>query len=251
MDNNIFYVYEWYNTETNEVFYVGKGNGNRYKETRKRNKQFLNYYQCNPTDVRIIKDHLTEEDAFSLEGQTIAKYKSINQCIANITSGGYGGCNFVWTDEMREYKSKYNPMYSGKNRQRMKENNPMHDATIAKKVGNSHKRPIYINDIRYDGLIDAAKAYGVTPECIGGWLRCGCNSKNEICYYEGSDIKEMSTPRLKGKAVLIDGKDYYKTIKEAAQAIGVSNSGLSQALRKGKEYCKGHKCEYANQQPSQ
>ena len=26
-----FYVYEWYNINTKEVFYVGKGSGKRYK----------------------------------------------------------------------------------------------------------------------------------------------------------------------------------------------------------------------------
>lgn len=32
MERKKFYVYEWYNIDTNEVFYVGKGCGNRYKE---------------------------------------------------------------------------------------------------------------------------------------------------------------------------------------------------------------------------
>ena len=35
--NKKFYVYEWYNIDTNEVFYVGKGCGNRYKTTSRRN----------------------------------------------------------------------------------------------------------------------------------------------------------------------------------------------------------------------
>lgn len=29
MENN-FYVYEWYNIDTQEIFYVGKGSGKRY-----------------------------------------------------------------------------------------------------------------------------------------------------------------------------------------------------------------------------
>ena len=34
---NKFYVYEWYNVETNEIFYVGKGCNNRYKNISDRN----------------------------------------------------------------------------------------------------------------------------------------------------------------------------------------------------------------------
>ena len=43
MGKKEFYVYEWYNTVTNEVFYVGKGTKNRYKNITKRNKYFLDY----------------------------------------------------------------------------------------------------------------------------------------------------------------------------------------------------------------
>ena len=37
-----FYVYEWYIVDTNEVIYVGKGTGNRYKQTN-RNKMFNDF----------------------------------------------------------------------------------------------------------------------------------------------------------------------------------------------------------------
>lgn len=43
-----FYVYKWFNIETNEVFYIGKGCNNRYKDVSKRNKLFLEYYNNNP-----------------------------------------------------------------------------------------------------------------------------------------------------------------------------------------------------------
>ena len=51
----MFYVYEWYNVDTNEIFYVGKGCGNRYKSISHRNQHFLNYYETHECAVRIIK----------------------------------------------------------------------------------------------------------------------------------------------------------------------------------------------------
>ena len=33
---NEYYVYEWYNVDTNEVFYVGKGKKDRYKHIKNR-----------------------------------------------------------------------------------------------------------------------------------------------------------------------------------------------------------------------
>lgn len=38
-----FYVYRWYYKDTNETFHIGKGKGNRYKETKQsRNQYFKN-----------------------------------------------------------------------------------------------------------------------------------------------------------------------------------------------------------------
>ena len=106
----MFYVYEWYNVNTEEIFYVGKGCGNRYKQVSKRNQKFKDYYENNECAVRIIKSFETEEEAFNFEHIRIIELKAQSQCFCNIDDGGSGGVSFVWNEEMREYKSQYNPM---------------------------------------------------------------------------------------------------------------------------------------------
>ena len=64
---NKFYVYEWYNVDTDEVFYVGKGCGKRYKEISRRNELFKEYYEKFNVDVRLLKENLSEEEAFYYE----------------------------------------------------------------------------------------------------------------------------------------------------------------------------------------
>ncbi len=248
MDNNIFYVYEWYNTQTSEVFYVGKGCKKRAYEVSKRNKLFKEYYENNEVAVRIIKDQLSEEDAFKLEAETIQYYKNNKQCTANIDKGGHGGCNFVWTDEMREYKSKYNPMKDEKQRQRMSEHNPMQNKEIAARVNKQKRKAVIVKGKEYSYAKEAANALGVVEDTIRGWVARGFDSENLPCYYVKDGPKEF-TPIKKGKAVIVDGI-FYNTVKEGAAAIGVTTSGLSHALQEKRD-CKGHKCEYANQQPSQ
>ena len=53
----MFYVYEWFIKETNEVIYVGKGCGRRYKVT-KHNKFFNDMIKRFDCDSRIIKEFL-------------------------------------------------------------------------------------------------------------------------------------------------------------------------------------------------
>lgn len=90
---NVFYVYEWYNRETLEVFYVGKGKNGRYKDTKKRNKYFLNYYNKYKCDVKKVKENMEESEAFDLEIELIKKYREKGQCKCNISDGGEG-CSY-------------------------------------------------------------------------------------------------------------------------------------------------------------
>ena len=76
----MFYVYEWYNTNTDEIFYVGKGCGNRYKNHSKRNKLFIEYYNNNSCASRIIAYYENEQDAFNAEKERITELKSKGMC---------------------------------------------------------------------------------------------------------------------------------------------------------------------------
>lgn len=241
-----FYVYEWYNRKTNEVFYVGKGCKKRYCSLRSRNQLFLDYIKNNDCDVRIVKNGLTENEALSYELELSEQYKAIGQCQCCLAKGGTGGRSSIWTDEFRQYWSVCNPMKAEKQRKRMQQNNP----EIAKKNGASKKRPVIIDGVYYCGVIDAANACGVRDITISAWCKRGYNTNGKPCRYADEEQKDFIIPKL-GKGVLIDGKDYYPTVKAAALALGSKDSSpLCKALKSNKIY-KGHKCEYADQQPSE
>ena len=62
-----YYVYEWFIVNTGEIFYVGKGCGNRVTSMKDRNEYFKNIrkkYDCN---YRIVKDNLEEDEAYEYE----------------------------------------------------------------------------------------------------------------------------------------------------------------------------------------
>lgn len=77
-----YYVYEWFIEDTGEIFYVGKGSGNRVVSMKNRNEYFKNIrtkYKCN---YRIVKDNLEEEEAYNLEYEYGMFLKSKNLCRA-------------------------------------------------------------------------------------------------------------------------------------------------------------------------
>jgi len=86
----IYYVYEWYIIETNEVFYVGKGKLNRAKQLKKENLFFMKMYDSHNTNYRIVFDCLSEEAAFAMEIKLIHLYRADfpNYRLTNIQDGG-------------------------------------------------------------------------------------------------------------------------------------------------------------------
>lgn len=89
-----FYVYAYYFKSTGEIFHIGKGTKNRYKDkTTHRNQYFLNIVNKYPDDidVKILQGNLSEQDAWDLERKLIKQYKDLGQCKTNFHEGGCGG----------------------------------------------------------------------------------------------------------------------------------------------------------------
>ena len=244
----MFYVYEWYNVNTEEIFYVGKGCGNRYKQVSKRNQKFKDYYENNECAVRIIKYFPTEEEAFEYEHLRIIELKAQNQCFCNIDDGGKGGLSFIWTDDMRTYKSQYNPMKEDEQRQRMSKYNPMYNPEIVQKVVQKTSKTVCYLGQEYT-CKELADKTGYQITTIWKWCQRGYDTNGNPCHYKGEE-KHTTKKTTCSKGVLIDGQ-YFSSLRAAADFLGVKDtSPLCKALKANKNY-KGHKCEYANQQPSQ
>jgi hypothetical protein len=92
---NCHYVYEHWRLDREECFYVGKGQGNRANVMRGRNMHHTAIVMklSNlglPVEVRIIATDMSQEDAFSLEKERIAYWRSFGCDLANHTAGGDG-----------------------------------------------------------------------------------------------------------------------------------------------------------------
>ena len=179
----MFYVYEWYIIDTNEIIYVGKGCRNRYKVT-KHNKMFnemIKRYKCKS---RIVKNFDIEKDAFEYEFIRINELRAKNQCVCNIYNGGAGGTVSWWNDEKKKQYSINNVMKSEKQRERMKKNNPMSNPEIAEKTNGQKRIPVIIDGKKYISLKQASIELGVVPDTIRQWCKKGHNTNGIKCEFE-------------------------------------------------------------------
>lgn len=245
----MFYVYQWYNTDTQEIFYIGKGTGDRYKDLTHRNHLFLEYKQNNPVDVEILAYFEDEEDALSFEHLKITLLKQQGQCSCNLDNGGAGGLNFSWTEEMRLDKSLHNPMKEERQRERMRKKNPMYDSEVRDKVVKTKTAIVLLGEgesLEETTAPEMAKRFGISASAVYAWIKKGRTSQGIPCRYKIPPKKRNFSP----KPVLIDGQ-YFSSCAKASEFLGETHSnGLIRALKNGYTEYRGHKCEYANQQPS-
>lgn len=132
MENN-YYVYEHIRLDNNSCFYVGKGTGRRINQ-KSRNQHHDRIMNKHGMEVRIIKENLSENEAYDLERKTIQNY--VFNCGYGIDVDGYrnysgfyltnqnfGGEGNYGVQHNEEWKKKHSEAMSGKN-------NPMYGVNL-------------------------------------------------------------------------------------------------------------------------
>jgi hypothetical protein len=87
----VYYVYAHISKITQEVFYIGKGSGNRAWQTGNRSQFWKNFTRKHGRTVELLHSGIEdEEEAFELEISAIAKHRAMGQCKVNVSNGGDG-----------------------------------------------------------------------------------------------------------------------------------------------------------------
>jgi hypothetical protein len=156
-----FYVYVHRRADTGEVFYVGKGRGNRAWQLAGRNKHWNCIARARGFVVEIVRDGLQEWAAFEHEAELIALYGR-KDCgygpLTNTTDGGEGCSGTIFTSAMREQiarrqlgdwnvskradvKEKLSLLFTGPR-------NPMYKPGISAKVAEKNKGRVHSHEAR-------------------------------------------------------------------------------------------------------
>lgn len=112
-----FYVYEWYILETGEIFYVGKGSGNRVTSMKDRNAYFRNIRQKHNCGFRIVRYFDDEESAYNFELEYGQKLKSQGQARACYVLGNFSRMiddSILEKMKPTQFHMKHSPWNKGK-----------------------------------------------------------------------------------------------------------------------------------------
>ena len=116
---NIFYVYVWIRKDTNQIFYVGKGHAEKYKDMCSRNDWFLhvvNKVGKENIEIKFLEENLSEEEAFEKEKYYIKKFREEGKPLVNLTDGGDGSGNWYQflTEEEKERHREISKSWLGR-----------------------------------------------------------------------------------------------------------------------------------------
>jgi hypothetical protein len=127
MSDTKYYVYAHYKPGSDTPFYIGKGFGNRKNEKFGHTKWWHNVVKKHGYEIRMVAEHLTEEQALWLEVHQIAAWGRADLGkgpLVNLTNGGEGSSGVIMSEENRQKLSK---------RQKGKKYPPEFGAAISKR----------------------------------------------------------------------------------------------------------------------
>lgn len=246
----MFYVYEYFNLETQEVFYVGKGTGKRYRQMTGRNEDFIKYIRENDCDVRIVKEFELEDDAFAYERELISFYQEKGVKLCNKDYGGLGGVSGVWTQEKREYQSLHNPMKDIEQRKRMHKHNPSFNPEVFVEKAKRNGTVFQFYDKTYYLVKDFAADWGISKNTAGKWIEkldfiqniipTPVNKNGPFTDSEKTLIKSSLTTlaqkgvKRQGKKILLFGIEY-ESLSEAKDILGIASLETINSFKKDEE----------------
>lgn len=173
ISNNKYYVYGHINLTTNEIFYVGKGFGDRCSSLYGRSKYWHRIVKKYGYDIITIEDGLTNEESLEREVYWIKRIgrKIYGGTLINMTNGGDGGDTITNHPNKNEIilkisnasKGSNNPNYGGKFKNE--------DWLLKQSISNS-KSPLKVIDTKTNEVLifnnskDCAKALDAKPSNI-------------------------------------------------------------------------------------
>ena len=98
----MYYVYQHKTADTNSIFYIGKGKGNRAFTKSNRSQYWKNVVAKHGLQIEFVVKDVDEELAFLVEAECIDQNKKCGIKLINMTDGGEGASGYKHTETHKQ-----------------------------------------------------------------------------------------------------------------------------------------------------
>lgn len=160
------YTYAHITSDTNKIFYIGKGSGNRLHKKDARNQHWHNTVKKHGYYAIKLANWKTSEEAFSHEKLLISSFKNMGYKLVNQSEGGEGngpagGLSFKGKTHTKEAIEKTMVYVRGIPKTK--------EANIKNAI--SHRKAIKVNGIVYNSWMEVSKNIGIPMGSISYLLK--------------------------------------------------------------------------------
>jgi hypothetical protein len=162
----MFYTYAHVTSDTNKIFYIGKGTGRRMFRKDARNQHWHNTIAKHGYTAIKLADWKTSEEAFSHEKLLISSFKNMGYKLVNQSEGGdgnnaQGGLSFKGKKHTKEAIEKTMAYVRGIPKSK--------EANLKNAI--SHRKAIKVNGVAYNSWMEASQKTGIPMGSISYLLK--------------------------------------------------------------------------------
>ena len=144
--STLCYVYEHIRSDTNKVFYVGKGKGKRAYSKHHRNQYWKNIVnKVGEFTVKFLAKDLDEELALLIEVERIDQLKRLGYVLCNLTEGGEGTSGYRHTKEALKNIGKASKAFMTGRKMPKEAVEKIAASKRGKTISNGHKQKISLS----------------------------------------------------------------------------------------------------------
>jgi hypothetical protein len=228
---NNFYVYAHID-DNGKVFYIGKGKGRRAWRYDSRGPYWEKYTKKHGLTVKILFNGLSEDHAFAVEKQQIAKYgrRDLGRgTLINLTDGGDGASGVTITKKHRDAISRANTgrVKSEETRARISKSNRGHSRNQGRAVSELQRK------ISREVNLGNKHSLGRIPSDFNKKRTAETNRGNRYCVgrKQTEKTKQVLLQIHQTPVYCIETKKRYISTIDADRSTGINQSSISKVCR--------------------